>query len=330
MSRNLAGKRRPAERQARRRRCGVRRSPGRTCRPGRPPTLRTMALPPRRRGRRPSRHDQDGEGCGSGWRRGRAMNGGPGRGTRLIVGVSRSPASWRALDWAVGEARRRGACLLLVHVFRPPVAPAASDFGSTGPGLPRDPYAERVVHGNAQIRTAIAEAVGTMPGDVATEQQVIPGGPPRNLLASRGAVTCSCSDPGAGDGCAGSRPARWRVPARGARTARSSPCPNRRRRRSRRPWRPGRPAATGSAGCRIAERGRLRDRPPALEPGELRDYRHARSRLTISGRDIGAGPGDLLPCVRGRVTGEITGGDRVPRSQGGCHGRDGIRDRGGV
>ena len=111
------------------------------------------------------------------------MNGGTGRVPRLIVGVSRSPASWWALDWAVGEARRRGARVLLVHVFRPPVAPAASDFGSTGPGLPRDPYVERVAHGNALIRTAIAEAVGTMPGDVATEQQVIPGRPAAELAS---------------------------------------------------------------------------------------------------------------------------------------------------
>ena len=28
-----------------------------------------------------------------------------------------------------------------------------------------------------------------------------------------GPTTCSCSDPGTGDGCVGSRPARWRVPA---------------------------------------------------------------------------------------------------------------------
>jgi len=39
----------------------------------------------------------------------------------LIVGVSRSRASWWALAWAVGEARRRGARLLVIHVFRPPV-----------------------------------------------------------------------------------------------------------------------------------------------------------------------------------------------------------------
>ena len=48
---------------------------------------------------------------------------------RLIVGISRSRASWWALAWAVGEARRRGARLLLVNVFRPPVT---IDAASTG------------------------------------------------------------------------------------------------------------------------------------------------------------------------------------------------------
>ena len=58
---------------------------------------------------------------------------------RLVVGISRSRASWwGALAWAVGEARRRGARLLLVNVFRPPVAPPSAD---TGYGAARDPYA---------------------------------------------------------------------------------------------------------------------------------------------------------------------------------------------
>jgi nucleotide-binding universal stress UspA family protein len=100
---------------------------------------------------------------------------GTGRVSRLIVGISRSPASWWALAWAVGEARRRGARLLLVNVFRPPVAPAADD---TGPGLygtPRDPYADHVAYGNALIRTAIDQAIGQLPGDVPVEQQVVSG-----------------------------------------------------------------------------------------------------------------------------------------------------------
>ena len=105
------------------------------------------------------------------------MNGRTGRVPRLIVGISRSRASWWALAWAVGEARRRGARLLLVHVFRPPVAAATLDYSPGGLGMPRDPYAEHMAHGNTLIRTAIAQAVDWMPGDVTVEQQVIPGCP---------------------------------------------------------------------------------------------------------------------------------------------------------
>jgi nucleotide-binding universal stress UspA family protein len=95
---------------------------------------------------------------------------------RLIVGISRSPASWWALAWAVGEARRRGMRLLLVNVFRPPVAPA-TDVGQDGCGVARDRYADQVAHGHALIRTAIYQAVGRMPGDVPVEQEVISGRP---------------------------------------------------------------------------------------------------------------------------------------------------------
>ena len=105
------------------------------------------------------------------------MNGETVRVPRLVVGISRSQASWWALAWAVGEARRRSARLLLVHVFRPPVAPGAADYAQGGFGTPRDPYADRMAHGNALIVTAIDQAVGRMPGDVAMEQQVISGRP---------------------------------------------------------------------------------------------------------------------------------------------------------
>jgi len=123
------------------------------------------------------RRDQDGEGRAPGSRGSRAVNGGADRVPRLIVGIGRSRASWWALAWAVGEARRRGAQLVLVHVFRPPVAPAPAYYGQAGPGMSRDPYAGRVAHGNTLIGTAIDQAVGRMPGGMAVEKQVIPGRP---------------------------------------------------------------------------------------------------------------------------------------------------------
>ena len=103
------------------------------------------------------------------------MNGGTERIPRMIVGISRSRASWWALAWAVGEARRRGASLLLVNVFRPPATPSLTDTSPGFVGRPCDPYAERVAYGNALIRTAIDQAVGQMPGDVHMESQVISG-----------------------------------------------------------------------------------------------------------------------------------------------------------
>lgn len=111
------------------------------------------------------------------------MNDGTGRVPRLVVGISRSPASWWALAWAVGEARRRGARLLLVHVFRPPVAAPAAVAVPAMPLMSRDLYAGRVAYGNALIRTAIDQAVGWMPGDVAMEQQAFSGRPAVELAS---------------------------------------------------------------------------------------------------------------------------------------------------
>ena len=82
------------------------------------------------------RHDQDGEGRASGSGGSGAVNGETGRVPRLVVGISRSWASWWALAWAVGEARRRRARLLLAHVFRPPVAPATAAYGEAASACP--------------------------------------------------------------------------------------------------------------------------------------------------------------------------------------------------
>lgn len=102
---------------------------------------------------------------------------------RLIVGISRSPASWRALDWAIGEAGRRGALLVLVHVFRPPLVEPAPDREPGYPGRTGNTYQDRVSRGNALVWTAIGHAVGRMPPDVRWEEAVIPGGTARALAA---------------------------------------------------------------------------------------------------------------------------------------------------
>jgi len=105
------------------------------------------------------------------------MNGGTGRVPRVIVGISRSRASGWALAWAVGEARRRGARLLLVHVFGRPAAPVVADYRYGAVSAPRDPYGAYMEHGYALIHRAAAQAVGWMPGDVPVEQHVLPGRP---------------------------------------------------------------------------------------------------------------------------------------------------------
>ena len=103
------------------------------------------------------------------------MNGGRDRGPRLIVGISGSRASWWALAWAVGEARRRQATLLLVNVFRTPAAACAADYSPGLVGTPLDPYAARVAYGNALIETALQQVLGRVPGDVRVEQEVVCG-----------------------------------------------------------------------------------------------------------------------------------------------------------
>jgi nucleotide-binding universal stress UspA family protein len=95
---------------------------------------------------------------------------------RLVVGISRSPASWWALAWAIGEARRRGAQLVLVHVFRPRGLSLLDTDDLFAP-VPRDPNADRLAAGYALICRAIGQAAGQLPSDVAVERTVVPGRP---------------------------------------------------------------------------------------------------------------------------------------------------------
>ena len=75
-----------------------------------------------------------------------------------------------------GLGGRQGAAaraeLLLVNVFRPPVAPPSAD---TGYGATRDPNADRVRRGNALIGTAIEQAVGRIPDEVIMNRETISG-----------------------------------------------------------------------------------------------------------------------------------------------------------
>ncbi len=95
---------------------------------------------------------------------------------RLVVGISRSRASWWALAWAAGEARRRRMPLRLVHVYRPPFAPPVEVSPRyPAPGTLVDPDADCVAAGKRLIHMAVAEAVGRMPRDVIVTEAVVPG-----------------------------------------------------------------------------------------------------------------------------------------------------------
>ncbi len=112
------------------------------------------------------------------------MNDPKSRVPRLVVGISRSRASWWALAWAAGEARRRGATLLLVHVYRPPLLPPAEvNPRYPAPGTLADPDADCVAAGKRLIDMAVAEAVGGVPRDITVDAAVVPGRTAAELTA---------------------------------------------------------------------------------------------------------------------------------------------------
>jgi len=110
------------------------------------------------------------------------MNGAAGRDPYVIVGISRSHASWWALAWAVGEARRRGAALMVVHVSRPSAMSSGTvDFGQCGFGPPQAVYGDGEDYGYALISAVIDQAVGRLPGDMTVDERAIAGRPALEL-----------------------------------------------------------------------------------------------------------------------------------------------------
>ncbi len=99
---------------------------------------------------------------------------------QLVVGISRSPASWWALAWAIGEARRRGMQLVLVHVFRPRGFSLLDTDDLFAP-VPRDPNADRLAAGYALIDRAVGQAAGQLPRGVVVKRTVRPGRPAAEL-----------------------------------------------------------------------------------------------------------------------------------------------------
>jgi nucleotide-binding universal stress UspA family protein len=112
-----------------------------------------------------------------------AMNSVAGREPCVIVGISRSHASWWALAWAVGEARRRDARLMVVHACRPSAMSSGTmDYGQCVYGPPQIVHGDNgMAYGHAMIAAAIHQAVGRMPGDMTVDQRAIAGRPAPEL-----------------------------------------------------------------------------------------------------------------------------------------------------
>lgn len=97
---------------------------------------------------------------------------GPGRPTRVVVGVDGSEPGRRALHWAAEEAQRRGADLEVVHAWHPPIQPL-------GLVLPAEDRGSSEANGKAVLDAAMS-AVGTRPTVV--EPLLIEGLAARSLL----------------------------------------------------------------------------------------------------------------------------------------------------
>lgn len=103
---------------------------------------------------------------------------------RIVVGIDGSPASKAALEWALDEARLRGATLEIVHAWQYPVM-AMSPFGAAPVPVISAEDLEQAAEGVA--RDTVAEVVGNQ--DVVQVRTAVTSGHPAAVLlaASKGA-----------------------------------------------------------------------------------------------------------------------------------------------
>lgn len=87
---------------------------------------------------------------------------------RIVVGVDGSDQSYGVLDFAVGEARRRGCGLLAVHAYSVPVYWGVPEFGAIVPPQPPD---EAVADAEQVLDRVLAD----VPDDVEVERLVTQG-----------------------------------------------------------------------------------------------------------------------------------------------------------
>lgn len=103
----------------------------------------------------------------------------------LVVGVDGSAPANRALDWAVREARLRGAALDIVSVWEDPYRYYFADTGDT-PEIDEEEWL--VAHGSQDLVDEIARRVRVLEPDLDVRALTFEGGPAQHLIkASRGA-----------------------------------------------------------------------------------------------------------------------------------------------
>lgn len=97
---------------------------------------------------------------------------------RIVVGVDSSAEAQKAIQWAVAEARLRGANLEAVHAWRSPV------FANPGGlvAVPVLPETEMEEYARAELDQALGAALGDGAADLDVERVVQEGGAAETLV----------------------------------------------------------------------------------------------------------------------------------------------------
>ena len=132
----------------------------------------------------------------------------------VVVGVDGSENAQAALEWALGEARRRGALLRVVHAWDPPNPAAIIGYVP----IPEEPLYETAREGAQRV---LDESVAGLDGaEVAVEPLLIEG-PTVGVLA---AAACDADMLVVGS-CGRAALTHVLGGATGSRLAREAPCP---------------------------------------------------------------------------------------------------------
>ena len=101
----------------------------------------------------------------------------------IVVGVDGSEPSKDALRWAVEEARLRGADVVAVHAWDPPVTVAAP---GPAPGFDLVEIAPAVREAGERLVTTVVDEVVAQESDVKVEARAVEGRPVEVLVDAAG------------------------------------------------------------------------------------------------------------------------------------------------